>query len=209
MRGALARIALAAFAVVLVSLAHSAPASAATDVVIVFDTTGSMDDALDEAKDQVNSVIGEVNRRFGDVRYAVATVRDYGSSYGDPGDRPWELEQPLTANPAAVASAIDGLEADGGGDPPEAYGRALHEADLDPAVGFRPGAQRLVVLVADDVPHDNALNEGIAASDQAFESPFDTGVDPGADERFGTADDIDWQRELSDLKAHNLPLYFV
>jgi hypothetical protein len=85
----------------------------------------------------------------------------------------------------------------------------LHEADLDPQIGFRAGAQRLVVLVADSVPHDDDLNEGIAPSDQSTSSPYDTGADPGADETFGTSDDIDWQQQLAAMKSHNIPLYFV
>ena len=190
-------------------LSAGATASAATDVMIVFDTTGSMGPALDEAKRQVNTVIGEVDRRFGDVRYGVASVGDYASRYGGTGDVPWDLRQPLTADRPAIAAAIDGLAAHGGGDNPEAYGRALMETDVNSSVGFRAGAQRLVVLVADDVPHDDDLNAGIDAGDQFRASPFDTGIDPGRDEQLNTADDIDWQRELADLRAHNLPLYFV
>ncbi|MCW2986131.1 MAG: squalene cyclase, partial [Conexibacter sp.] len=186
-----------------------ASASASTDVVIAFDTTGSMSGALTEAKTQVQSVITEVNRRFGDVQFAVAGVSDYGSSYGDAGDVPWTLEQPMTADQGKIQAAIDGLYAVGGGDSPEAYGRALQQADLDPAVGFRPGSQRLVVLVADSVPHDDDLNVGIAPLDQTTGSPYDTGVDPGADELFDTADDVDWQQQLATMKAHAIPLYFV
>jgi hypothetical protein len=186
-----------------------ASASASTDVVIAFDTTGSMSDALDEAKGQVQSVITEVNRRFGDVQFAVAGVRDYESSYGDAGDVPWTLEQPLTADQSKIQEAIDDLYAVGGGDGAEAYGRALQRADLDPAIGFRPGSQRLVVLVADSVPHDDDLNEGIPLSDQAVSSPYDTGVDPGQDEIFSTGDDVDWQQQLATMKAHAIPLYFV
>src|SRR4051812_47405411 len=130
MRGVFVRALLATLVTCVGLLAFGSTASAATDVVIVFDTTGSMRDALDEAKDQVNDVIAEVDRRFGDVRYAVASVRDYGSSYGSSGDRPWQLQQPLTDNRALVASAIDGLSARGGGDDPESYGRALREADV-------------------------------------------------------------------------------
>jgi hypothetical protein len=212
--GAAARLCLAALVTTAAFLAPSSPlaatpASASTDVVIAFDTTGSMSDALDEAKQQVQSVIAEVDRRFGDVQFAVAGVSDYGDLYGDPGDVPWTLEQPLTADQGKIQAAIDGLYADGGGDNPEAYGRALQQADLDPAIGFRPGSQRLVVLVADSTPHDDDLNAGIAPADQIITSPYDTGVDPGADELIGTGDDVDWQQQLATMKAHAIPLYFV
>ncbi|MBB4661270.1 vWA domain-containing protein [Conexibacter arvalis] len=198
-------------AVLLVLCATAVPARAATDVVVVFDTTGSMSGAIDEAKDEMRNVIDEVGARFGDVRYAVAAVSDYGAvdDYGDDGDEPWTLVQPLTDDRLAVQAAIDALDASGGGDEAEAYGRALREADTSAAIGFRPGAQRLVVLVADSVPHDDDLNEGVPDELQTYSSPFDTGVDPGPDERFGTADDIDWQTQLAELRAHGIPLYFV
>ena len=185
------------------------PAVAATDVVIAFDTTGSMVDAIDEAKEQVQTVITEVNRRFGDVQFAVAGVSDYSSIYGKSYDEPWRLEQPLTADLGKIQAAIDDLVAVGGGDEPEAYGRALREADLDPRIGFRAGSQRLVVLIADSVPHDDDLNEGIAPADRIVSSPYDTGIDPGVDETFDTGDDIDWQRQLTTMKADNIPLYLV
>lgn len=190
-------------------LGHVASARAATDVMIVFDATGSMNEALGEAESQVSSVIDQINTRYADVHYAVADVRDYAGLYGHDGDAPWTLLQPMTSDRNAIAGAIGGLVAQGGGDSPEAYGRALYEADHDPAIGYRPGAKRLVVLVADDVPHDNDLNEGIDPSVQIQGSPFDTGVDPGPDGVIGTSDDIDWQSELAALKADGLPLYFV
>jgi hypothetical protein len=197
-------------ALVLAGFTIAAPrAQAATDVVIAFDTTGSMEDGLDEAKSQVQDVVGEIDRRFGDVQFAVAGVRDYGDVYGDAGDEPWTLEQPMTADEGRIQAAIDGLYADGGGDGPEAYGSALRSADKDPAIGFRPGSQRLIVLVADSVPHDDDLNEGIAPADQVQDSPFDTGVDPGPDEIVGTGDDVDWQQQLGTLKSDAIPLYFV
>lgn len=187
----------------------AAEARAATDVVLVFDTSGSMDEALDEAKDDIRGVIATINDRYDDVRYAVATVQDYPDLYGDPGDRPWDLVQPLSSDADAIDSAISSLVADGGGDDAESYGRALFEADRDPAVGFRPGAQRLAVLVADNVPHDDDLNIGIPEDDWYESSPFDTEVDPGRDETVGTADDIDWQPLLSSLKDRGMPLFFV
>jgi hypothetical protein len=190
-------------------LVQAASARASTDVTIVFDATGSMSDALGEAESQISDVIGQIDSRYSDVQYAVASVRDYAGLYGDEGDEPWTLLQPMTSDRNAIAGAIGGLVAQGGGDEPEAYGRALYEADHDPAIGYRPGAKRLVVLVADSVPHDNDLNQGIDPSVQTQGSPFDTGVDPGPDGIVGTSDDIDWQSELSALKADGLPLYFV
>lgn len=201
---------LATLALATTGLGVAAPrAQAATDVVIAFDTTGSMGDAIDEAKAQVQDVVTEIDRRFGDVQFAVAGVRDYSDIYGDDGDQPWTLLQPMTADQGRIQAAIDGLDADGGGDDAEAYGSALRSADTDPRIGFRPGAQRLIVLVADSVPHDDDLDAGIDPSVQVVDPPFDTGIDPGSDQVVGTGDDVDWQGELAQLKADAIPMYFV
>lgn len=191
-------------------LAAAAPAAARpVDAMLLFDTTGSMEDAIESAKAQVADTKRGLDQRFDDIAFAVADLRDYPfSPHGNEGDYPWRLVQPVTKDGGAIQAAIDGLGADQGGDGPESYGRALSEAALDPAVGWRADARRLVVLVADSVPHDEELNEGIP--DPSFSSPFDTGVDPGRDEIVGTADDLDWQRVvLPRLVANRISIAYV
>src|SRR5690349_21066486 len=122
------------------------PAFAAqpTDVLFVVDATGSMDDAIDEARDEIYGAMDQIGRTLPDVQFGVGQVRDYYPTYGDYGDQPWEVIQPVTGNRDDVTDAVYDLEADGGGDNAEAYSRALYEADLDPQVGWRPGARRLI-----------------------------------------------------------------
>lgn len=177
------------------------PASATggpVDVLFLFDTTGSMGGALSEAKSQVSGSIAKIRADYADSRFGVAAVADYAP------DVPWALTSPLTADVAAVQSAIDPLSASGGGDSPEAYTRALYEAAEDSAVGWRAEAKRLVVLVNDDVPHDNDLNEGVPTEIVSFGSPWNTGVDPGRDGVSGTSDDLDWQGTLQHLKESGI-----
>ena len=78
----------------------------------------------------------------------------------------------------------------------------------DPDTRFLRSAVREIILVADNVPHDNELNEGIP---QEFwvRTPFDTGIDPGPDNTVGTADDVDWQATLQRLNAVGKPLEYV
>jgi von Willebrand factor type A domain-containing protein len=176
-----------------------AAASQAVDVLFVFDTTGSMGAALAEAKAQVTDAIASVREKYPDSDFGLATVGDY-----DPGDTPWALKQPLTSDSSKVQTALDPLAADGGGDSPEAYGRALFEAATNTGIGWRAGAKQILILVNDDVPHDNDLNEGVPADIQDQPSPWDTGTDAGTDATVGTADDIDWQAQLAALKAKGI-----
>jgi hypothetical protein len=173
-------------------------APAATDVLFVFDTTGSMSGALSEAKAQAAQVMSSLSGRLPNLRFGIAQVRDYGST------PVWRVEQTITSNQAAVQTAIDGLSANEGGDSPEAYGTALHQSRTDVAAGWAPAAKHLVVLIADDVPHDDDLNEGVPPEIVNQPSPWNTGIDPGPD-----GDGIDWQQELASFKGADFTLAFV
>lgn len=172
----------------------TAPASAATpektDVMFVFDTSSSMSGEIEEAKEKALQVIEHVRTTLPNVAFGVANVEDIpGYNYGgftqtlteseyeaDP-EKPWRLDQPVTSDTTAVQSAIEGLTIGFGGDPPEAYSRALWETDTNPSVGWRPGARHEIVLIADNVPHDPDLNEGLPESEWVS-NPFDTNEEP-------------------------------
>lgn len=194
----------------------NAATPAHTDVMFVFDTTGSMGGALDEAQAEIQEAMTQIGASLPDVQFGLSEVNDYnevvnpgGFEYGTgEGFAPWTLHVPITSNQSAISAELLGLNASGGGDNPEAYGRGLYESDANPAVGWRPGARGVIVLVADNVPHDNELNEGIPSS-VWYETPFITGVDPGADSAVGTADDLDWQGVLQRLISDGKPLEFV
>jgi hypothetical protein len=173
-------------------------APAATDVLFVFDTTGSMSGALSEAQGQATSVMSDLSGRLPSLRFGVAQLRDYGST------PVWRVEQELSADRASVQAAIDSLNAGEGGDSPEAYGTGLLQSRSDPAVGWAPGAKHLVVLIADDVPHDDDLNAGVPAEIVNQPSPWDTGTDEGP-----TGTGIDWQQELADFAAADYTLAYV
>jgi len=195
-------------------LAAAAPGTAAaekTDILLLVDTTGSMETALQPAVEDIQEITDRVRGELGDVNFGVAQVRDYPIAIleGSASDRPYEVVQPVTGDSVAVATALDSLVAFGGGDGPEAYGRALRDADVGNGLGWRSGARRLVVMVADNVPHDDDLNWGIPSAAQTRSTPFDTIRDPGDDAIVGNGDDIDWQGLMTQLGEHGLPLMFV
>jgi hypothetical protein len=181
--------------------------------MFVFDTTGSMEDALTEAREEIQEAMTQIGVALPDSQFGLAEMRDYGGAPWDterPIDVPWTLNVPITANTGAVSAGLNTLFAAGGGDGPEAYGRALYETDVNPAVGWRPGARGVILLVADNVPHDTDLNQGIPPDLWAEESPFDTGIDPGRDSIVGNGDDLDWQNSvLQSLVNDGRPLEYV
>jgi hypothetical protein len=212
-----------------VPAAAQADTPAHTDVMFVFDTTGSMGGALEDAKKEIQTAMTQIGATLPDVEFGLAEMRDYNAvnfngfpeSYalnGFPEDaydigsanQPWTLKAPITADQAAIVTALGPLTASGGGDGPEAYGRALYETDVNPGVGWRPGARSVIVLIADNVPHDADLNDGIPSDLFASPSPFNTSPDPGVDNTLGTVDDLDWQSVvLPKLVSDGKPLEYV
>jgi len=189
-----------------------------TDVMFVFDTTGSMGGAIAEAQSDIQEAMSQIAAALPDPQFGLVEVSDYDEvinpgefGYDIGGGHPaWTLHLPISPNQSQVSEALLNLSAEGGGDGPEAYGRALFESATNAGIGWRAGARGVIVLVADNVPHDNDLNEGIPSEFFAQESPFDTGIDPGADNTVGTGDDLDWQSTvLQRLVTDGKPLEYV
>ncbi|HEX3911510.1 MAG TPA: hypothetical protein VHW67_12510 [Solirubrobacteraceae bacterium] len=191
----------------------AADTPAHTDVMFLFDTSGSMGSVLSEAKAEIAGVIEHINATLPDAHYGVAEVRDYpfSESEAEGSEKPWKLDQPLTADSSAVKTAIEPLFASGGGDFPESYGRALWETDTNPNVGWRDEARHVIVLVADNVPHDHELDEGIPEADWAVAPPWDTGEEfgglwaiPGS--QWTSATNLDFQSTMTELGLDGKPL---
>src|SRR3954470_5409049 len=114
------------------------------DIVLAFDTTGSMGTALTQAKGAATTIVGNVQAadKIPGARFAVTDFQDYPlSQYGYSAasdDHPYALDQPLTTDASAVAGHIP-TAVGFGGDDPEAYNRALYEAYTDSALGYGSG----------------------------------------------------------------------
>ncbi|HBX76751.1 MAG TPA: hypothetical protein DEG43_03815 [Acidimicrobiaceae bacterium] len=194
------------------------------DVVLSFDLTSSMGSVVQQAKTEATDLINNLNVAapgtsftFGVTTYrdyAVAVnaagcgLTNYSSTYGSGSDYPFLLNQPLTASAAPVQGAINGLGVSGGADGPEAYTRALWELaqpDTSAALGFRPGALKLVVNFSDNVPHDPNLNQGVSGG------TWDTGLDLGRNGAFNCGgDDLDFHDDaLADMAASGVHLMQV
>ena len=135
-------------AVDLVLNAGPAPARARLDLVFLVDATGSMGDEIGKLKATLRTIAAEVARLAEPARHLL---------------RPGGLPRPRRRLPAAPARlhqrprpasrrVLDALQADGGGDYPEAMNEALHETVH--GMSWRGnGATRMVVLLADAPPH--------------------------------------------------------
>jgi len=156
-------------------LGFAAPASArpATvprlEVAFVLDVTGSMGPWIAQARQRILEIAEDLasGDPAPDIRFGLVTYRDRGDDYV------YQVHA-LTADLGEIKRELDGAEARGGGDTPEAVLEALHGAVVE--LGWSdadPSVVRLVYLVGDapathhpDTPDDDlvladALDRGI------------------------------------------------
>ncbi|MCI0856360.1 MAG: hypothetical protein J4N98_06700, partial [Chloroflexi bacterium] len=175
------------------------------DVVFAMDLTGSMGGALTNLKAEIATIIADLEAAAGpaDLEIGIVSFMDYNgsfdsnpacgynTSYGSGLDTPFRVDKPVTDDFVAVQAEVAGWVLGFGEDGPEDYGRIVWEAaQPDSGIGYRAGAQKILVMFGDNIPHDCDLSAGGPAPD--FGSV--TGINPGRNNviDFG-GDDIDWQ----------------
>jgi len=197
------------------------PVPPKVDIVFAFDTTSSMDDLVEEMKREARVILDTIGGRFDDARFGLASFRDYPfPPYGDRTDWAWRVERALTDDHDAVRAALNRLWTGGGGDSPESYARVLYEAAApDNPLGWRNDARRALVILGDNMPHDEDINEGLPPGMPRFpDGTARTGYaptfrDPGrsgdAGHNSDTSDDIDFQTALMALGDADITLISV
>lgn len=121
------------------------------DVVISFDTTGSMYPVLTQVRRKVKEAVNRLMDELPGIHIGIIAHGDYcdaGSTYVT-------QHLDLTSDGRAITDFVEHTQATGGGDAPECYELVLHEAQT---LAWRPAATRVFVLIGDDVPHPPAAN---------------------------------------------------
>ena len=121
------------------------------DLVFLMDATGSMDDEIAKLKASMADIADAIGNlpNQPDVRFGLVHYRDRGDAYV-------VRTHDFTHNLDHFQNTLSGLQAQGGGDYPEAVNEALHRAlnDLSWRTQERDGdTLRLILLVADAPPH--------------------------------------------------------
>jgi DNA-directed RNA polymerase subunit RPC12/RpoP len=114
------------------------------DIVITFDSTGSMDAEIRQVKARIERIGGALFKLIPQTRISICTYRDEGDAYVVQGLR-------LSENLAKISEYLDGISAEGGGDAPEAVDQGLRWAIEQNE--FRPSARKVVLLFGDAPPH--------------------------------------------------------
>ncbi|MDR0625993.1 MAG: cutinase family protein [Bifidobacteriaceae bacterium] len=127
------------------------------DVVFLIDSTGSMADEIDRAKDVAGALSTMIEAFNG--RVALAEYRDQGDVFTA------RVLSDLEAGIDQFRLKLDGIAVDGGGDTPEALLHALMVTMN--GVSWREGATKAVVVLSDDGYHDPDLVDGTTRADVA------------------------------------------
>ena len=114
------------------------------DVVIVFDSSGSMQGEIDEVKAKIQRIGNALVQMIRKARISICTYRDQGDAYVVKG-------LPLTNNIGQIVTYLDNINAQGGGDKPEAVDEGLRWAIQNNK--FNRSARKVILLFGDAPPH--------------------------------------------------------
>jgi hypothetical protein len=123
------------------------------DIVLCFDSTGSMQGEIDQVKAQIERIGQALVQLIPKARLSVCTYRDRGDDYVAKG-------LPLTSSIQDVSSFLATIRASGGGDLPEAVDEGL--AWSISRNQFRPTARKVILIFGDAPPHREYLDRCVA-----------------------------------------------
>ena len=116
------------------------------DIVIVFDSTGSMQGEIDQVKGKIQRIGNALRGLVPKTRIGICTYRDNGDDYVVKG-------LPLTDDVGGIVAYLSRIDAKGGGDQPEAVDEGLRWAVQNNQ--FRRSARKVILLFGDAPPHQS------------------------------------------------------
>lgn len=137
------------------------------DIVFLADTTSSMTNAIGNVQANAATILSTVLAAQPTAEFGVAHYTDQACADN------FVLDQSVTANGAAVVAALNALTTPDEAcnvDGPEDYINALYQLATQPAVGFRTGSTRIVVLFGDSSSHDPSAGVTEAAAISALQA---------------------------------------
>lgn len=147
------------------------PINVPIDVYFLMDTSGSMQPAICSLEVSLADIAATLSSTGLDVNIGLGQYKDYPTRNGDPSDFAYKRVMPVQNPTTALYTALNHLEAAGGGDEAEAQLPALYQAatgagqDIAPAghslgdippgqdAGFRRNALKVIVNVTDSPFH--------------------------------------------------------
>jgi hypothetical protein len=119
----------------------------ALDLVLSFDTTGSMSSAIEDVRKNVVKFCEHLSGMDLDLRVSVIAHGDYGD-----GLNTYQV-LPFSSDSARVAAFVRTAKNTSGGDNDECYELVLYKAG---AMDWRPDADKVLIMFGDADPHDTS-----------------------------------------------------
>ena len=118
------------------------------DLAFCIDTTGSMSAEIETVKAQVKSIVAKLNHGQSTKRVRVALV-----AYRDKGDDYVTKVIPFSSDVDKFTKDISDLNADGGGDGPEAVDKGVHAALNELSWDREKNTAKVLYVIGDAPPH--------------------------------------------------------
>lgn len=134
---------------------------AGLDLCFLIDTTGSMDDDINNAKANMVEILTNLADKSSDYRVAIIDYRDFPDRAGEE-DYPAKVQLNFTSDNDTIVNAIYSLELGDGGDWEETVYSAIYEALR---LNWRPRAQKILIILGDAGPLDPEPNTGYTYED--------------------------------------------
>ncbi len=132
------------------------------DICFVVDTTGSMGDDIENAKENMTDILDYLTEKTSNYRVALIDYRDFSERSGSSDDYPYQVQLQFTDDRQEILDAINDLGLGYGGDNEETVYSALMAAvDLN----WRSNAKKVIILLGDAPPLDPEPNTGYTYED--------------------------------------------
>lgn len=125
------------------------------DIAFVVDATGSMWDDIAVVKQNINKLLNDIKVYSSDVRFALITYRDHGSSFTA------KVNQDFTANAISVAFKLADVNADEGTSPRNESVYSGIKTALD--LKWRDGVKKIALVFGDAPAEDPEPESGLTA----------------------------------------------
>lgn len=121
------------------------------DLCFVVDTTGSMDDDIQNAKDNMARILDSLAAKTENYRVALIDYRDFPWRTGDEDDYPCALQLDFSEDNDVITQAIYALDLGYGGDNDETVYSGLMKAV---SLNWRSDAKKVIIIMGDAAPLD-------------------------------------------------------
>ena len=132
------------------------------DLCFVVDTTGSMGDDIDNAKENMVNILSSLSEKTPNYRVALVDYRDFPDRTHNSEDYPAKVQLDFSSDDEAIKAAINGLTLGNGGDGPETVYSGIAKAL---SLKWSENSKRVIIILGDAKPLDPEPNTNYTYDD--------------------------------------------